>query len=134
MIVIANLFPRLLTLKDLVTPLSNKRYFRTSFGSEHVKVSQTLVRSAWVHFYHTFWSLCRKMIWEISPLSKFEILAVFLNTWTADDKYPVQDCENLQFPIQIQLSWKLKNFSEISVAFMKYSRNFKHFQKKKWSW
>ena len=71
------------------------------------------------------------MIWEICPLSKFEILAVFLNTWTADEEYPVQDCENLQFPIQIQLSWKLKTFSEISIAFMKYSWNFKYFQKKK---
>ena len=44
------------------------------------------------------------MIWKISRLFKFEILSVFFNTLTADDKYPVQDCENLQFPIQMQLS------------------------------
>ena len=33
----------------------------------------------------------------------FEIIGLFDNTWTADYKYPVLDCENLPFPIQIQL-------------------------------
>ena len=33
----------------------------------------------------------------------FEIIGLFDNTWTADYKYPVLDCENLLFPIQIQL-------------------------------
>ena len=44
------------------------------------------------------------MIRKISTLLKFEILGVFLNTLTADDNYPVGECENLQFPIQMQLS------------------------------
>ena len=39
------------------------------------------------------------MIRKISPLVKFEILIVFVDTFTADDKYPVPDCENLLFPI-----------------------------------
>ena len=30
---------------------------------------------------------------------KFEILGVFVNTLIYNDKYPVQDCENLQFRI-----------------------------------
>ena len=34
----------------------------------------------------------------------FEIIGLFVNTWTADYKYPVPDSENLAFPIQIQLS------------------------------
>ena len=51
------------------------------------------------------------MICKISPLLKFEILGVFVNTYTPDDKYPVGDCENLQFPIQMILSLKKKNFS-----------------------
>ena len=33
-----------------------------------------------------------------------EICGVFGNTLTADDKYPVRDCENLQFPNQMQSS------------------------------
>ena len=39
-----------------------------------------------------------------------EILKVFVNTWIAADKYPIQDCENLRLPIQIQLSEKGKVF------------------------
>ena len=44
------------------------------------------------------------MIWKIYLLLKFEILGVLVNTLTTDDKYPYQDCENLFFPIRIQLS------------------------------
>ena len=40
------------------------------------------------------------MIWKKSPLLKFEILAMFVNTSSADDKYPGRDCENLLFLIQ----------------------------------
>ena len=39
-----------------------------------------------------------------------EILGVNVNTLTADDKYPDQNCENLQLPIQVQLSEKRKLF------------------------
>ena len=44
------------------------------------------------------------MTWKISLLLKLEILGVFVNTLTADDKYPVRGCENFKFPIQRQLS------------------------------
>ena len=40
------------------------------------------------------------------PLVLGEILGVFVNTLTADEKYRVQDCENLPLPIQMQLSKK----------------------------
>ena len=39
------------------------------------------------------------MIEKMSPLVEFEILGVFVNTLTVDDKYPVPDCKNLQFHI-----------------------------------
>ena len=104
MIVIANVFPKLQTVKDLVKQLSRKHSFRTSFKNQRVNGCQTLVKSALEHFYHIFWSLWGEMIPKIFPLFKFEILGGFVNTLTADDKYPVRDCENLQFPIQMQLS------------------------------
>ena len=37
----------------------------------------------------------------MSPLALGEILGVFANTLTAYGNYPVQDCENLQLPIQM---------------------------------
>ena len=46
MIVIATLFWKLETAKDLVRPLSKKHRFRTHFDSQHVKGSQTLVKGA----------------------------------------------------------------------------------------
>ena len=53
-IVIANVFWKLQTVKDLVRQLSKKRRLRTSFDSQHVKGFQTLVKSAWQHFYDIF--------------------------------------------------------------------------------
>ena len=66
----------------------------------------------------------------MSPLVLGEFLAVFANTLTADGKYPVQDCENLQLPIQMQLSEKPKSFSEFFFPFLESRSNFKHFEKK----
>ena len=66
----------------------------------------------------------------MSPLVISEILEVFVNTLTADDKYPVQDCENLQLLIQMQLSEKRKTFSEFFVPFLDSTSNFKHFETK----
>ena len=46
MIVIPNLFRILQTVKDLVGPLTKKHSFRMPFDSQHVKASQTLVKSS----------------------------------------------------------------------------------------
>ena len=46
MIVIATLFPKIQTVKDLVRPLFKKDRFGYSFDNEHVKESKTLVKSA----------------------------------------------------------------------------------------
>ena len=104
MIVIFNIFSKLEVLKVLVELLSKKLCFRASFDSQHVKGSQALVESAWQDFYHIFLSLWGELIRKISPLLMWEILGVFANTLTADDKYTVGDCENVNLPIQMQLS------------------------------
>ena len=115
-IVIANVFPKLQTVKDLVRPLSKKRCLRTSFESQHVKGSQTLPKNAWENFCRTFSWLLEEMICNISPSLKFNILWVFVNTLTDDDKYPVQERENF-----IVLYWKVilktKSFVWIFCSF-----------------
>ena len=103
-ILIANVFLKLHTAKDFFWSLSKKRHFRTSFASQHVKGSQRLAKSAWEHFYHIFPSLWREIIRKISPLLKFEITGVLVNTLNADYRSPVPDSHNLSFPIQMQLS------------------------------
>ena len=110
-VVIANLFPKLQSVKIFVRKRSKEHRLRTGFGSQHVKASQMLVKSRWERFYHVFSSFSTNLIWKISPLVLGEILGVFFNTLTVDDKYPVQGCENLQLPIQMQLPEKRKGFS-----------------------
>ena len=66
----------------------------------------------------------------MSPLVISEILEVFVNTLTADDKYPVQDCENLPLLIQMQLSEKLETLSQFFVPVLDSTSNFKHFETK----
>ena len=77
-IVIAHLFPKLATLRGLVTPLTIQRRLKTSFDSQHVKRYQTLVKSSWEHFHHIFASLWGEIIWQISPWLKFEIIGFLL--------------------------------------------------------
>ena len=45
MIVLATLLRKLQTVKDFIRPLSKNDRFRTPVHSQHVKVSQTLVKS-----------------------------------------------------------------------------------------
>ena len=51
----------------------------------------------------------------MSPLVLGKVLVVFVNGLTAVGKYPVQDCEYLKLPYQIQLSDKQKRFSQFFV-------------------
>ena len=53
---------------------------------------------------------------------------MFVSPLAADGKYPVQYCENLQLPIQGQLSEKGKRFSRFFVPFLESASNFKHFE------
>ena len=50
--VIANVFPKLLTVKILVRPLFKKSRFRKRFDCQHVEVSQILAKCPWQHTYH----------------------------------------------------------------------------------
>ena len=58
------------------------------------------------------------------------ILGLFVNTLSEDDKYCLLYGDNLTQPIQILLSQKQKTFSRFGSAFLKSKLNFEHFQKK----
>ena len=59
-----------------------------------------------------------------------KILRLFVNTLTVNDKHYLLNRDNLTEPIQIQLSQKQKNFSDLFFAFLKSILNFKHLPKK----
>ena len=51
MTLITYVFPKLETAKDFVTWMSKKSRFREAIDSEHVKVSQALLKSALLSFF-----------------------------------------------------------------------------------
>ena len=94
---------------------------------ERPKYFRNLHENAFIMF---FLSFSGKLISEMSPLELGKILGVFLNTFTSDGKYLVQGCENLQLPIQMQISEKQKPFSEVFLTFLDSTSNFEHFERK----
>ena len=65
-----------------------------------------------------------------SPSVWYEILRLFVNALTADDKYSGSNMQNLPEQFQTPLSQKQKTFSQLFVAFLKGAWNLEHFQKK----
>ena len=57
-----------------------------------------------------------------------EILSLFINTLSADDKYSLHNSYNLQQTIQLMLSKKEKNFSQFLTPFLKSTLNFEYFE------
>ena len=55
--------------------------------SEHVKGSETLHKSARQYFFHIFWLLWKGISSKNSVLVGSEILRLFVNILTPDDKY-----------------------------------------------
>ena len=55
---------------------------------------------------------------------------MFVNTLTADEKYSLLNRDKLTQPIRMPLSQKHMAFSQFSLAFLKSTLNFEHFQKK----
>ena len=68
---------------------------------------------------------CKKLPWVW-----YEILRLFVNALTADDKYSGSNMQNFPQQFQMPLSKKQKIFSEIFIAFLKYAWNLEHFRKK----
>ena len=68
---------------------------------------------------------CKKL-----PSVWCEILRLFVNALTADDKYSSSNMQNFPQQFQTPLSQKQKTFSSFFIAFLKAAWNLEHFQKK----
>ena len=60
----------------------------------------------------------------------YEILRLFVNALTDDDKYSDINMQNLRQQFQTPLSQKQKAFSGFFIEFLKCAWNLEHFQKK----
>ena len=117
-------------LKDVATQTSKTPCFRTPFANERVNGFQTLLKLARHHYYPLFSSIRRKLSWKKSPSVWYEILRLFVNALTADDKYSGTNMRNLLQHFQTPLSRKQKTFSAFLIQFLKCAWNLEHFQKK----
>ena len=133
MIVISIVCPKLKAVKDLVREMSKNSCFRTLLGSQHVKGSQTLVKSTWENFYHILSPLWGNLVSKMSPLVIYEILGVFVNALAVDDKYPLRNCVNLSLSIQTKLYKKAtKKFLSILCSIIGIYIKFQRFCKISW--
>ena len=60
---------------------------RTRMDSEHVKSSERLLKSTRQYFFQIFWSLWKTISSKNSAVVVSEILRLFINILTPDDKY-----------------------------------------------
>ena len=130
MTLIAYLFLRLSPAKNVVRYMSKKSRFRLPFQKEHGKRVSTLSFFEWQNLYHIYWSTRRQFSCKKSLLVICKSLRLFVNTMSPVDKCSLPSTDNLMQPIHIQLSQKLKTFSELFPAFSISRLNFEHFQKK----
>ena len=70
------------------------------------------------------------MSWKKSPSVLSEILRLFVNELTADDKYSGSNMRNLPQKFQTPASQEQNTFSGLFNAFLEYAWNLEHFQKK----
>ena len=107
-----------------------KSHFRLPFQKEHSKRVSTLFKSERERLWHIYCSTGRQFSGQKSLLVIWKSLRLFVNTTSAVDKCSFPNRDNLMEHIHMQLSQKLKTFSEFFSSFSKSMLNFECFQKK----
>ena len=113
MSLLVSVFPKVLTPKEVVTWTSKALCFRTPFGNQRVQEFETLSKSARHHYYRIVPWIWDKLSWKKCRLVRFEILELFVNTLTTDDKYSNRNIQNLTQQLQTTMSHKQKTFYRI---------------------
>ena len=132
MTLIAYLFLRVRPAKNAVRYMCKKSLFRLTVEKEHSKRVSTQFKSDGQHLYHIYWSTGRKFSCKNSLLVICKSLRVFVNTMTAVDKCSLPNRDNLMQPIHMELSQKLKTFSQSFCCIFEIQGKFSTFSKKRW--
>ena len=109
--------------------MSKKSHLRGCFDKQYGLRAKTLLKSPSQHLFRIHCSLVRKLSSRKSLLLTCQVLGPPVNTLAADERYPVLNRDDLSVGSQIQLSQKQKTFSQFFAAFLKFSLNFKYFEK-----
>ena len=68
--------------------------------------------------------------WQKSALVWSEILSLFVNTLTADNKYSLCNVDDFAQQVQTRLYKKQKTFCVFFIPFLKCAQNLEYFEKK----
>ena len=68
--------------------------------------------------------------WQKSALVWSEILSLFVNTLTADNKYSLCNVDDFAQQVQTRLYQKQKTFCAFFIPFLKCAQNLEYFEKK----
>ena len=101
---IADVFPKLWTRKDLFRSISKESHLKGSFGKQHGKRAQTLLKFTWQDLCHIYWSLWTQLTLKKSLSVRRKISWLFRNTLSVDGKYSPLNRDNLMRLSQMQLS------------------------------
>ena len=127
---IANVFRKLGTHKEALSEVSKKCGFTVAFDKQHGKGAQTHLKSSRRHLYHTYWSSIRILSLKKWLLVICKMLWLFVNRFTADDKYSLRIRDNCTELIWVILSQKRKTFSELFLQFWNTGQILNIFKKK----
>ena len=99
MILIADVFPKLRTQKNIVRSMPKKTFFKGSFEKQHGKCAQTFFKCQGRLLYHIHGWLWRQVSNKKSLLVICKISRLFPNTLSADGKYPLFNRDKITEPI-----------------------------------
>ena len=124
MALIAEVFPKLRTPKNMVRVISKRSQLKGSFKKQNGKRAKILLKCEWQQIYHIYRSLWRQLIYKKPLLVICKISKLFPNRLSVDGKYTLLNWDNLTQHIQMQLSRKQKAFPEFFSKFLKCGLNF----------
>ena len=130
MSLIAQVFLKLLTPRDVLVSIHNSACFWKAYCSERVNESQTLLQYAETNFYPTFWSFRAKLSYKRLFLIRSEILGLLDNTLTDNYEYSHINRGNLPLQNEAELSQKASIFCYIFFCIFEVRIKFPMFWKK----
>ena len=117
MSLIAQIFGKLLTPKNVLTWMPKSSSFKTPSCSQRVHRSQTLLKSARRHFYPNLPLIQDELSWKTYLWIRSKMLGLFLNTSTADHMYSAHSWEKIRQKFKRNYLKNQKQFLKVLLPF-----------------
>ena len=124
------IFPELLIAENVVTLMPQSSSFKTPFGNERLKGSETLLKSHWMHFYANFWLMSNKVRCVSCLLVASKMWGPSFKTLTPNGMYSCHNIQIFRKQVPATLSSKAKTFSLTFIEFLESREDFEYFDKK----